>query len=243
MNKYALILLYLIQSHISQAQKEVFAFPITDYIIKANDSITIVQVQLPDGDFTIPKDQVAILKANHQNSNTDSNLLGSGRCQLIKGDYYYFGIKLKNTSLVPKKADLINTFFNYPANYKGLIYQLIRQSIYLDHVTENPFYEFNTAQWLTQQSENALLDSLKEDIRYTAKVMQETNNGQDQVVVGGDFDGKKLFASMQEINVQQVKDFIEYMIARHAIYAGNHWKIAEIFATWMVNKTPKVIKD
>ena len=39
------------------------------------------------------------------------------------------------------------------------------------------------------------------------------------------------------------QNFIDYVIAQPQKYAGNTWKIAETFATWMAGGTPTVIKN
>jgi hypothetical protein len=82
-----------------------------------------------------------------------------------------------------------------------------------------------------------------EDIRFTGKEMLRQNDGQDQVINGGIFDQKRLFASMQTITRQYLIDFIDYVIAYPGKYAGNNWKVSETFATWMISKTPVVIKS
>jgi predicted phosphatase len=64
---------------------------------------------------------------------------------------------------------------------------------------------------------------------------------QNQPVVGGLFDGKKLFDAMQAVTTTELNEFFKYIVVRPEKYAGNTWKLSEIFATWMVNKTPQVI--
>lgn len=246
MKRYCITLLLSFFSLVLLAQqsgsKEIFAFKITSYIVRLNDSLTTVQVQLPDGNFNIPKDQMGLLKPNYSNTK-DTAIIGWGRCQLIKFDYNYFGIHLYNKDRLPKENDLIYTFFDYPANFKGRLYKLIKNAIYFDRVTEGAFYSFGTAASLNETDENALIDSLVEDIRFTGKEMLKQNNGQDQLIEGGIFNGKKLFDAMQTITAKNVSDFLDYVIARPQKYAGNNWKISETFATWMISKTPTVIKN
>jgi hypothetical protein len=73
--------------------------------------------------------------------------------------------------------------------------------------------------------------------------MINQNDGQDQLISGGIYDGKKIFAAMQAISRSDVQKFLKYMTARPKKYAGNVWKISELFATWMINKTPVVIEE
>ena len=85
-----------------------------------------------------------------------------------------------------------------------------------------------------------MIDSLVADIQFTGKEMLQQNDGQDQNISGGIFNGKKLFAAMQTATAAHVKAFLDYVNARPQKYAGNNWKIAETFATWMAGGTPMV---
>jgi hypothetical protein len=225
-----------------QDKKEVFALPITSYIVAANDSVTVVQVEMPPGfNVIIEKEQLGLMRHNYSNSK-DTTGIGWGRCQLIKSNYYYFAMHCHDKSIKPQKDDMVYTMVGYPAALKGRIFGLVKNAIYFQHVTEEKFYDFITPASMNEQQENSLIDSLVADIKYTGKEMLKQNNGQDQDVKGGIFDGKKLFAAMQTVTRAHVKDFIDYVLARPQKYAGNNWKIAETFATWMVNSTPTVIK-
>ena len=46
-----------------------------------------------------------------------------------------------------------------------------------------------------------------------------------------------LFAKRSELEL-----FLKYIIARPKNYAGNSWKISEIFATWIDGGTPTVVE-
>jgi hypothetical protein len=72
--------------------------------------------------------------------------------------------------------------------------------------------------------------------------MLAQNDGQDQIIKGGIYNGKKLFEAMLVISREDIIKFLKYMAARPQKYAGNVWKISEVFATWMTNETPIVIE-
>ena len=225
-------------------QKDLFAFTITNYMVDAGDSIKIVQVQLPPGTkVIIEKEEMGLLKRNYSNVKNDSTKIGWGKCRLIKENYYYFGLHLYNKINKPQPNDLLYTRINYLAKYKGRIYDLVRNAIYFEHVTGGSFFDFNTPALFDEQKENSLIDSLVNDIKFTGASMLQQNDNQDQNITGGIFSGKKLFAAMQTIANEDVKKFIDYVIARPQMYAGNSWKIAETFATWMTSGTPTVIKN
>jgi len=224
-------------------KKDVFAFPITAYTVAANDSVTIVQVEMPlNSNVVIEKDQAGLVRHNYSNSK-DTAEIGWGRCQLIKGNYYYFGVHLDNTAVKPQQADLLYTMIDYPAAFKGRMYGLVKNAIYFQHVTEEKFYDFTSPASLTEQQENSMIDSLVADIKYTGKAMLEEHKELNQDIKGGIFDGKKVLEAMQTVTAAHVKQFIDYVIARPQKYAGNSWKISETFATWMVNSTPTVVKQ
>ncbi|MEI9958991.1 MAG: hypothetical protein WDM90_22360 [Ferruginibacter sp.] len=227
-----------------ETKKDLFGFTITNYIVSPNDSFVIVQVEMPETPKNVLEmKKIGQLRRNYTNAADDTASIGIGKCQLIKGNYYYFGLRLSNKNNLPKENDLLYVFTDYPATYKGRIYGLIRNAIYLTHVTENKFYEFGDAALLDEKKENSLIDSLVADIKYTATEMLQQNNNQDQIIKGGIFDGKKLFAAMQNITSANVKLFLDYVIARPKKYAGNNWKVSETIATWMINETPAVVKQ
>jgi hypothetical protein len=221
--------------------EDVFAFKITDYMQNTNDSVTIVQIQLPDG-FTFKEKQLGLIKRNFTNNKTDTAMIGYGRCQLIKGDYYYFGIKLTNTKVKPMPNDLFYTKFNYGTNYKGLVYNLTRNAVYFSSIYDSVFYKFSSALWLDEKSEEEIINAFVSDIKFTAKAMEEQMPDQNKRIEGGIFNGIKLFTGMKTCTADEVKKFIEYVIAKPAKYAGNTWRISETFATWMDSGTPTVIK-
>jgi hypothetical protein len=240
MKSFFAFLLCCFTTQFANAQAEIFALKITNYKVDLSDSIKIVQVVLPDG-CSIEKDAVGLVKANFNNSkNTDS--IGWGRCSLIKGDYYYFGLHLYNKNRLPQNEDLVYTKVNYPAIFKGYFYNLTKRGIFFKRVVGDDFYDFATALNLTQQIENNLLDSMVVDIKYTGKVLTEQSDNQNMKIVGGIYDGKNLFATMQNIKRDDLIKFLKYVLAKPAIYAGNTWKISETFATWMTNETPTVIE-
>jgi hypothetical protein len=239
-----LITLALLGATVCLAQqgevKDVFGFRITDYIVKLTDSSVLVQVDLSKGSVSILEKEAAILKGNF--SNGDTVMIGSGRCALIKGSYYYFSIR-PTKDRQPKKGDLLYTFAVYPATYKGQIYKLIKQDIYLQHVSGGAFYSFAFPAFSDKYQEESVVDSLVADIKYTAVEMLKMDNGQNMLITTGRFKGKKLFTAMHEIKNTDVTDFLDYMTGRPRNYAGNDWKISEVFATWMVAGTPTVLKD
>ncbi|MBL0146667.1 MAG: hypothetical protein IPP48_13940 [Chitinophagaceae bacterium] len=236
MNKLIVTLiafLCLVNANAQTNNADVFIFPITNYITAANDSITVVQVEMPNSTFVLEEKQMGLVKHNFSNNKTDTANIGWGRCQLIKGNYYYFGIRLYNKSIKPVASDLLYTKFNYPAKYKGRLYNLVKKAVYFERVTEGKFYDFETPLSLTETNEQSIIDSLVADIKFTGKAMKAQMD--EQTIKGGIFDGKQLFETMQVITADNVKDFIDYVIVRPSKYAGHTWKISKLLQPgWLV---------
>ena len=75
--------------------EKIFAFKITAYIKTLTDSSTVVQVIKPASlPLYIREKQLATLFHCYKTGEKlDTAMIGWGRCQLIKGEYYYFSIK------------------------------------------------------------------------------------------------------------------------------------------------------
>lgn len=248
MKRFLASLFLLACSLVSFAQKDsvkaLFAFPITEYIPEQNDSVAVVQVQLPDASvIDIPKNQLGVLKHHFESGKTlDTAMIGYGRCTLLKGDYRYFGIKL-TPGQTATPGDLLYMQLSIPLAYKGELFNISRHYIHLQMVDDSYIYRREDV-YLFQNAgeENKILDSLVADIRYTGKVMTDQMPDQNQLMNEGLFKGKKLFAAMQQATRSDLITFLRYINARPQKYAGNSWKISEIFATWMVNGTPRVVE-
>lgn len=248
MNRLLFTLLLFISGLSVYAQKdsiEVYqAFRITDYLVKLNDTTTVVQISIPGSwPMKIREKQVGILSERYESGKElDTALIAWGRCQLIKSEWYYFAMH-KYHEREPRQGDLLYTACRIPKMYVGILFNIARNGITVTKVDEAQFYNSTAVFSMTQQIENAFIDSMVQDIRYTGKAMIKQNDGQDQLITGGIFGGKKLFAAMQAVTRADVQKFLRYMAARPKKYAGNVWKIAELFATWMTNKTPTVIDE
>jgi len=220
-----------------------FTFRISDYMVKLDDSTTVVQVALPDAwPVVIKEKQVGVLKHRYETGKEyDTSAIGWGKCYLIKSEWHYFTIT-RYHDRAPMQGDLLVTKCRLPKAHTGILFNLARNGISLSRVDETQFYNSAEVFYFSHATEQSLIDSMAADIRFTGKAMAEQGDGQDQTIDGGNYGGKKLFATMQTITKADVLKFLKYAAARPSKYAGNVWKIAEVFATWMVSKTPEVIE-
>ncbi len=219
------------------------AFPITEYITPLNDSIKIVQVNLPNG-VSVREKQIGILKGIYRDKNSDTVTIGIGKCQLIKGTYYYFAISYKANKAQPREGDIIYTMVKKPAVYIGQIVKLASHYIEFTNVYDESLFDRNDVflQW-TKTGEQAVLDSMVNDIQFTGSYFLENNPGMNVKISEGKYSGKMVLQIMKTCNRQDLMDFLDYMVARPRNYAGHQWKIAEIFATWLSGGAPTVMRE
>ncbi|MFZ4058077.1 MAG: hypothetical protein ACOYKE_08045 [Ferruginibacter sp.] len=219
------------------------AFPITDYILNPSDSIAIVQIKLPTG-LAITEKRLGVFKSLWSQEDTSVVMIGYGRCNLIKGDYYYFTINHAKSSRKPTKGDLIYTQIQLPNLYKGVLYGVIEHGIILLDVYEAPMIsDVSVLKYMDETIELNNLQKLVDDIQFTGKTMIEQQM-QDVAITEGTYKGENILAFMKnKTTVADVKAFLKYVAARPTKYAGKSWKISEIFATWVVAGAPTVIEN
>ncbi len=224
------------------ALEKIYAFKITGYITSLTDSSSVVQVIKPASlPLTIKEKQLGVLYHSYKLGATlDTAMVGRGRCQLIKGDYYYFAIShLKQN--VPAEGDLVYILLKLPHVYNGLLLHVMNHAIEFNNVYGDPFLKTEAIFSNTKQAELNILDSMVNDIRFTGNTMKLQMPDQNQPISSGMYKGKNLFEAMEAINRSDLEAFFKYMTARPKKYAGNAWKISEIFATWMNSGAPTVV--
>jgi len=230
------------------AQKDsaerLIAFKITDYIKPLNDSTTLVQVFKPATfPVSIIDKQLGVLYHCYKNGTTlDTSMIGWGRCNLIKGEYYYFGIHLKKMQQA-SEGDLIYLKLKVPYAYDGLLLKIMNHATEFTNVYGQSFMKNSAIYTNTKTDELNILDSMVSDIQFTGGAMLQQMPEQNQLVTDGIYKGKKIFESMQTVKRTELELFLKYVAARPKNYAGNTWKISETFATWMAGGTPTVIEN
>ena len=241
------LLLFLLLSIAGNAQKDsmdaIFTFRIAPYMVSLDDSTTVVQIAVPDSwPLRISEKQMGVLKYRYETGKEyDTATIGYGRCYLIKSEWNYFTIKRINDR-GPQQGDLLLTKCKMPKAYTGVLFNLARNGISLTKVDDLPFYNSTEVFYFGPATEQSYLDSMAADIRYTAKAMVEQGSIPNQIISGGIYNGKKLFDAMQVVTKKDVEKFLKYTNASPSKYAGNVWKVSEVFATWMISNTPEAIE-
>jgi hypothetical protein len=218
------------------------AFPVTDYMVSLNDSVKVVQLEMPDG-ITIAEKQLGLMYGRYNGVREEAVEKGYGRCYLIKSNYFYFAMGHNQSGLPLKAGDLIYTNMPVSAIYYGRIPKLAGHFIKLLNVYDSALYDrylvFN--QWSPVDEKN-MTDTLVSDIQFTGNYFLQNNPEMNQDIKTGTYAGNKVLQVMTSCTAQDVEDFLDYIIARPRLYAGREWKIAEIFATWLVSGAPKPVK-
>ncbi len=219
------------------------AFPITGYMLDLNDSTKVVQVLLNEG-LKFEDKQLGMMRGVYKTSPADTVQKGYGRCHLIKGNYYYFTIGHNTSGLSLQEGDLLYTVVTKTAIYYGQIPRLASHSIELQDVYGHSLYDFNLVfdQW-TEATEKAVIDTMVKDIWFTGNYFTRNEPSMDKLISKGKYKDRKLLSVMMECQPVVVNDFIDFMIACPGLYAGRKWKIAEVFATWLTEGAPTIIKE
>ena len=224
--------------------EKLIAFKITEYIKPLSDSTVVVQVIIPDAfPVAISDKQLGVLyHAYKSGTKLDTAMIGWGRCNLIKGAYYYFGIRLKKDQQ-PSEGDIIYVRAKVAYVYDGLLLDVMNHAVQFTNVYGDYFMNSNAIFTNTKKDELAVLDSMLNDIQFTGNAMLQQMPEQNQDIKTGIYTGKKLFAAMQAVKRNELELFLKYITARPKNYAGNTWKISETFATWMAGGTPTVVEN
>lgn len=248
MRSILFFLILLFSSNQLTAQQDsvekIVAFKITDYIKPLSDSASAVQVFKPASFPVLIKDkQLGVLYHCYTNGTPlDTSMIGWGRCNLIKGDYYYFGIRLQKKQQAAE-GNLIYLRLKVPYVYDGLLLNVMNHAVEFTNVYGQNFMNPTSIFTNTKKDELNILDSMVSDIQFTGGAMLQQMPEQNQLVTEGIYKGKKIFESMQTVKRSALELFLKYMAARPKNYAGNTWKISEIFATWMAGGTPTVVEN
>ena len=223
--------------------KILVGFPITSYMVDLNDSTKIVQI-VPGGIWNIKDKQLGLVKDIYRDGKVDTVLKGWGRCHLIKGDYFYFAIHYLPDAPPLIAGDLLYTFIPMMNIYMDRLIKIAAHYIVLQKVTDENFYNRGDIflDW-NKEKEEALLDSMVADIRFTGNHFKVNNPSMNKKITTGTYKEKMIFETMISIKKKELMDFLDYVIARPGNYAGHDWKISEIFATWLLAGAPTVTAE
>lgn len=227
-----------------EPSKRLIVLPITDYIVQLNDSISLVQIKLPENSkISIKEKTMAVLLHKYNNdSGLDTSIIGYGRCNLIKGLYYYFTIKPQKNQTI-KAGDLLHCSSEVTIKNNGMLADLSLLNIQFKDVYEKPFYALEDPySFASDNEEGDYYGKMVEDIKFTANNMITQMPENNTIIKEGRYKGNRLFDKMKTITGTDLVYFFSYILARPNKYKGHEWKISEIFATWMFSGSPMANK-
>ena len=134
-----------------------------------------------------------------------------------------------------------------PALMQSTLFNIYRMGIQFTDVEEDRdflWYHTSLYEWIKPWHQNHVLKNMLEDIHFTGQALKEQGDGQNQRIVGANnpYAGRMLFDLMAEAKTEDLQAFLRYVEARPFIYMAGRWKIAEVFATWVVEGAPRVIE-
>ena len=204
----------------------------------------VVQLEMPEG-LKLKEKQLGLMYGVYQGSRDAAVQKGYGKCHLIKSEYHYFAIGHNSSGRPLEKGDLLYTFLPPNKNvYYGKLSALASHFIRLTDVHGNPFYDrYHIFLKWTPEEENKLIDSMVADIRFTGSYFLDNDPSMNQPIRSGPYQGSEILEFMAECQPKTVKDFFDFVNAKPRLYAGREWKVSEIFATWLKEGSPMVIRE
>ena len=141
--------------------------------------------------------------------------------------------------------DLLAARCRYPSKaYKGYILPLGILGVQIrDRSKDWLLWKSHQTMVSTRNSEAAMLQEMVRLVRETGREFLEStdsayNDIKERRCPGGRYDGKSMLEAMVATEVEDVQEFLNYVITYPARYMGKSWTWEEIFATWLINSTP-----
>lgn len=98
---------------------------------------------------------------------------------------------------------------------------------------------FDCEEWETYraESEMALIQTLADEVRYYGGEMR--GKMPSMLLQGGKYKDLDLFDAMVRTSAEDMRSFLHFIRSYPAHYAGQDWKIAEIYVTWLTHNMPQ----
>lgn len=221
----------------SQGKKDwLVSYPITSYILE-EDNVVIVQAHIPNdlAALKIEKDAYTILKKSYSNDADAEDKEGAAmKCMLIKGEYHYLACKSADIAFTPVAGDLLYYFIKKPSTAKLSLVPVASKSISFSDVNDNEICNAGAVLTKWSKAQNAkAIDEMIKDIKTVGNYYLENGEIENYAINEGRYKGRKLFDVMVSCTAADVDAFLKYVAKRFNKYAGQNWKISEVFATWV----------
>ena len=141
--------------------------------------------------------------------------------------------------------DLLAARCRYPSKaYKGYLLPLGILGVQIrDRSKDWLLWKAHQTMVSTRNSEMAMLLEMVRLVRETGREFLESTDSaykdiKERRCPGGRYDGKSMLEAMVAAEVEDVQEFLNYVVTYPARYMGKSWTWEEIFATWLINSTP-----
>lgn len=134
-------------------------------------------------------------------------------------------------------GDLIQLPTIVPNEPNTLAYDLFRFRINFLNSYDDKL--FNCEEWNTfrAETEMTLIQTLADEVRYYGGEMR--GKMPSQLLQGGKYKDLDMFDAMVRTSADDMRNFLHFIRSYPAHYAGQDWKIAEIYATWLTHNMPE----
>ncbi len=133
-------------------------------------------------------------------------------------------------------GDLIQMPTIVPNEANTLAYDLFRFRINFLNSYDDKL--FNCEEWSTYHAETeiALIQTLADEVRFYGGEMR--GKMPSQPLKGGKYQDLDMFDAMVRTSAEDMRNFLHFIRSYPAHYAGQDWKIAEIYVTWLTHDMP-----
>ncbi|MBB2144532.1 CHAT domain-containing protein [Pedobacter sp. LMG 31464] len=182
---------------------------------------------------------------SNEKPNRSQKELGFSTIVRIMGDTIIAKTTLYKPTITDEKVaigDYLVLEINLPINnYNSLFYDLALMQITFTDVSKTPLYSLK--QILTKDSkalEDSILIKSIADIKeiYDRVKDDESFTSLRVKMPEGRYAGKTTLEVMSKTTKADIIAFLKFVKSYPGKYVGNQYKIAEVFATWVVNKAP-----
>lgn len=134
-------------------------------------------------------------------------------------------------------GDLIQLPIIIPNEPNTLAFDLFRFHINLLNSYSDKL--FNCEAWVNydEETEKLLIQTLADEVRYYGGEMR--GKMPSQILENGRYKDMDMFDAMVRTSADDMHSFLNFIRSYPAHYAGQDWKIAEIYATWLTHNTPE----
>ncbi|TDG36937.1 tetratricopeptide repeat protein [Pedobacter changchengzhani] len=225
--------------------KKDFNFKV-NYVYQANAD-TVILLFYNGGKWGVKKGDQGKIFGTHSTNEPNRSQKELGYCTVINVIGDTVGVLAKiypqaTSADMVRVGDYATLSITVPdKNYYSLFYDLALLQINFLDGFKKPMYDVN---YLLQKDSKTLTDSLLNasiiGIKDIYEMVKEDTSYKSLRVklVNGRYAGRSPLDVMEKVNKDDIMSFLKFVRSYPGKYIGNDWKMAEVFATWVINDAP-----